>query len=34
MIFGGPMAYDSRRQRKLERQEVYTTESAMSSFLD
>jgi hypothetical protein len=34
MIFGGPAAYDSRRQRKLERREVYTAELAMPAFLD
>jgi hypothetical protein len=34
MIFGGPTAYDSRRQRKLERREVYVTEPATPAFLD
>jgi hypothetical protein len=34
MIFGGPVAYDSRRQRKLERREVYATEPATPAFLD
>jgi hypothetical protein len=34
MIFGGPVAYDSRRQRKLERQEVYAVKPATPAFLD
>jgi hypothetical protein len=34
MIFGGPTAYDSRRQCKLERREVYAAEPAMPSFLN
>jgi hypothetical protein len=33
MIFGGPMAYESRRRKKLTRREVYTAESATPSFL-
>jgi hypothetical protein len=34
MIFGGPAAYDSRCQHKLECQEVYATEPIMPAFLD
>jgi hypothetical protein len=34
MIFGGPVAYDSRRQWKLERQEVYAAEPATPAFFD
>jgi hypothetical protein len=34
MIFGGPVAYDSQHQRKLERREVYAVEPAMPSFLN
>jgi hypothetical protein len=34
MIFGGPAANDSRRQHKLERQEVYAAKPAMPAFLD
>jgi hypothetical protein len=34
MIFGGPVAYDSRHQRKLEHREVYAAEPAMLAFLD
>jgi hypothetical protein len=34
MIFDGPATYDSRRQLKLECQEVYVTEPAMLAFLD
>jgi hypothetical protein len=34
IIFGSPMAYDSRRQRKLERREVYAAEPATPAFLD
>jgi hypothetical protein len=33
MIFGGPVAYDSQRQRKLEHREVYAVEPATPSFL-
>jgi hypothetical protein len=33
-IFGGSAAYDSRRQRKLERREVYAAEPATPAFLD
>jgi hypothetical protein len=34
MIFGSPAAYDSRRQHKLERREVYAAEPATPAFLD
>jgi hypothetical protein len=34
MIFGGPVAYDSKRQRKLECREVYTAEPATPAFLN
>jgi hypothetical protein len=34
MIFGGPVAYDSKRQRKLECREVYADELATPAFLD
>jgi hypothetical protein len=34
MIFGGLTSYDSKRQCKLERREVYATEPAMPTFLN
>jgi hypothetical protein len=34
MIFGGPAAYDSRSQHKLERREVYAAELTTPTFLD
>jgi hypothetical protein len=34
MIFGGPVAYDSKRLRKLERREVHNAELATLAFLD
>jgi hypothetical protein len=34
MIFGGPVAYDSKHQRKMERREVYAAELAMPAFLN
>jgi hypothetical protein len=33
MIFGGMVAYNSKRHQKLTRREVYTAEPAMPSFL-
>jgi hypothetical protein len=30
MIFGGPVAYDSKRLRKLERREVHNAELAIT----
>ena len=33
MIFGGSMAYDSKRRQKLAHREVYTAKPAMPSFL-
>jgi hypothetical protein len=34
MIFGGPVAYDTKRQHKLEHREVYATELATPAFLN
>ena len=33
MIFGGSMAYDSKRRQKVARREVYMTGPAMHAFL-
>ena len=33
MIFGGSVAYDSKRRQKVARSEVYTAEPAMPAFL-
>ena len=33
MIFGGSVAYDSKRRQKLTRREVYTVEPAAPTFL-
>ena len=33
MIFGGSVAYDSKRRKKVTRREVYTTELATPTFL-
>jgi hypothetical protein len=34
MIFGGPVAYDTKRCHKLERREVYATKPATPAYLD
>jgi hypothetical protein len=34
MIFGGPAAYNSKHQRKLERRQAYDAELAKPTFLD
>jgi hypothetical protein len=34
MIFGGPVAYDTKRQRKVEHREVYAADPATPAFLN
>jgi hypothetical protein len=34
MIFGGPVAYDTKRCRKLEHREVYAAKPATPAYLD